>query len=191
MKKYLYLLLISVLVSCKKDNANATLEVSRPDEKSKGITKISYYNDKGKLDKTLEYINLCGKKYLNQGWYFDGNGDTLSKKSNFYKLEVEKNVIKYGDSSKVTLIYNPLLKNTVSGFLLSREYRLQNNYCNLNEIEVDTLYFVDNKLEFYAKFKNKGKRNIGGYILEVSEEIRKDRKYSERKVYLTIPFEVK
>lgn len=190
-KKLYLFFLIFTFISCNRNKANTCVDISNKEEKNKGITKISYYNDNGELEKTLEYINLCGKKYLNQGWYFDEKGDTLLDKSHFFKIKVEKKVLKIREQTTVTINYKPLLKNTISGFLLSKENLLKKDYCNLDEHDVDTLYFVDNKLQFSTGFKDKGPKNLGGYILEVSKKLIHDGSYSERKVYLSIPLDVK
>lgn len=183
-------LLFFTLISCNGNKENTSEGISNKEEKNRGITKISYYDDSGKLEKTFEYINLCGKRYLNQGWYFDRNGDTLFDKSHFFKVEVEKKVLSTGEQSKITISYKPLLKNTISGFLISKEKLIREDYCNLDEQAVDTIYFVDNKLQFSIEFKDKGHKNLGGYILEISKELAPDGIYSERKVYLSIPLDV-
>jgi len=187
---YLYFLIL-ILISCNVNKANTNIDISNTEEKNKGITKISYYNDNGELEKTLEYINLCGKEYLNQGWYFDKKGDTLLEKSHFFKVEVEKKVLDQREQIIIKISYKPLSRNTISGFLLSKENLLKDDYCNLDEHAVDTLYFVNNKLQFSTGFKDKGQKNLGGYILEVTKKLTPEGSYSERKVYLSIPFEVK
>ena len=93
------------------------------------------------------------------------------------------------EESKVTMVYKPLLKNTVSGILLCRENNIE--YCDLKSKKLDTLYFVDNKLEYIQVFKSKGAKKVTGYILEITKELRVDKKYDERKVYFTLNFTVK
>ena len=188
-KLKIILLLFSFLYSCKSDKQNNTIEISHIKQNPEHIEKYSFYRDDGSLDKTLEFINLCGKKYLNQGIYFTKNKDTIFSKSNYYKLIIEKNEIKLNELTKITITYKPLLKNSVSGLLLSKE-NIDLNFCNLNKSKFDTIFFVDNKIEFYQKFKKRGKKNIGGYILEMDKEL-KNKTYNERRVYLSISLEVK
>ena len=176
--------------SCTKEKKE---KITIQGVRKEGNLKYNFYKKNGKLNKTLEFINLCGKKYLNQGWYFNNSSDTIYEKSNFYKIIVEKNILKTNETSKITIYYNPLLKNTVSGLLISNQ-NVDLDYCNLNAAKLDTIYFVDNKLQFYQSFKNKGKVRIGGYILEISKILKNNdnrNEYDERKVYLNITFEVK
>ena len=62
---------------------------------------------------------------------------------------------------------------------------------DLKNKKLDTLYFVDNKLEYIQAFKSKGAKKVTGYILEITKELRVDKKYDERKVYFTLNFTVK
>jgi len=154
------------------------------------IGKWLYYNYNGKLEKGFEYIILNGQQYTNQGWYIDNNNDTILAKSNFYRVSVEKKNLKLLEPTKIKIFYKPLSKNAVSGFLLSKEKSMKDDYSNLDEHKLDTIYFVDNKLEFSIGFKDEGNKNIGGYILEVNTDTTPKGVYSERKVYLSIPLEV-
>ena len=189
MKKSVFLFILFVTISCQKEKRSAVVEISTNEQKMKGIKMYNFYRDDGSLEKTLEYINLCGEEYLNQGIYYDTNKDTVFEKSNFYQLNVNKNILKISDSSKIRIKYKPLLKNSISGLLLSRD-NVDWDYCNLNGSKLDTLFFVDNEIEFYQTFKNKGKKTVGGYILEIDKDLNK-KVYDERKVYVIIPFEVR
>ena len=192
MKTCIYSLFFIMLFSCN-ENEHEIENITKPEEKKEGITKYNYFNKDGKLNKTLEYINLCGKQYLNQGWYFNANSDTLYDKSNYYKIEVEKKNLKPYETSKIKITYKPYLKGSVSGILLSRK-NIKPDYCDLNYEKLDTIYFVDNKLVFQQGFKSKGNKIVGGYILEMKKEkkmVNKKNVYKERKVYFKIHFEVK
>lgn len=140
------------------------------------------------MKKTFEYVNVCGKDYLNESWHFNENGDTIKKKSHFCKIKIEKSVLKPLKESKVTIMYKPLLKNSISGILLCRENNI--NYCDIENKKLDTLYFVDNKLEYFQTFRNKGVKKVTGYVLEIKRELTADKKYDERKVYFTLNFTV-
>ena len=154
MKKIIFLLILFFFNSCRKEKTNNILEISTEYQKSKGIKIYNFYRNDGSLEKSLEYINLCGKEYLNQGYYFDKNKDTIFHKSNFYKISVEKRILKTNETSKITIKYKPLLKNSVYGILLSNE-NVNLDFCNLENSKLDTIFFVDNKIEFYQSFKNK------------------------------------
>ncbi|WP_306353315.1 hypothetical protein [Flavobacterium sp. '19STA2R22 D10 B1'] len=189
MTKYLLLLMLCVS-SCKEDKNDDIQNIS--DAKIKN-GKYKFYKKNGELDKVLEYINLCGTQYLNQGWYFKNNMDTLFGKSNFYKISVEKSILKSDENSRIIIKYKPFMKNSISVLLLGNK-NIDDNFCNLAKIRLDTLYFVDNKLEFNQSFRNKGTKMIGGYIIEfkkVPEKINNHNVYDERRVYFKIPFEVK
>ena len=159
--------------------------------KENKIGKWSYYSDDGRLEKVFEYINLNRHQYTNQGWYFNKNGDTLFNKSNFYKLKVKKSVLNPKEQTLVSISYNPLFKNAACGVLISKEKLLKDNYSNFDERNVDTLYFVDDKLQFATEFKGKGHKNLGGCILEVNKNPTPEDTYSERRVYISIPFDVR
>ena len=191
MKKiFCIIVIVSIIVSCEKKVKS--INISSLSEKQNGITKFNFYKKNGKLEKTLEYIDICGNKYLNQGWYFNDYEDTLSNKGNYFKIYVEKKILRPTETSKITILYKPLRQNTICGILISKNISI--DYCNLTDVKLDTIYFINNKLEFYQGFKSKGKTNIGGYILEISDRsIRVDnhKEFDERKVYFNIPFEVK
>ncbi|WP_423740190.1 hypothetical protein V8245_07565 [Flavobacterium columnare] len=190
MKKYYLLLIAIVTISCKNKDENNTKEKIGNNIKN---GKYRFYKKNKQLYKTLEYINLCGEQYLNQGWYFNKNLDTLYENSNYYKVSVEKNILKPNEKSRITLSYKPLMKNSVSVLLLG-DKNIDDNFCNLKEMKLDTLYFVDNKLEFYQCFKSKGIKKLGGYIFEIKKlknKVNNHSVYDERKVYIKIIFEVK
>lgn len=190
MKKYYLILSILIVASCKKNDENDTKGQVHDGIKT---GKYKFYKKNGDLNKVLEYINLCGKEYLNQGWYFSKNLDTLHDNSNYYKISVEKNILKPNESSNVIIKYKPLMKNSISVLLLG-DKDIDDNFCNLEKMRLDTLYFVDNQLEFKQSFKNKGIKNIGGYILEIKKlknKINNHDVYDERKVYLKVPFDVR
>lgn len=180
-------LIIVINFSCG-EKQDEIVDVSSKVDKENGVKKMSFY-EKGKLQKTFEYVNVCGKDYVNEGWYFNKNGDTIETKSHFYKIKIEKKILKPLEESKVTMIYKPLLKNTVSGILLCREDNI--SYCDLENKKFDTIYFVDNKLDYIQSFKYSGKKKLTGYVLEITKELRADKKYDERKVYFTLNFTVK
>jgi hypothetical protein len=194
MKVNIYVLIYLIIFSCKNDKKETIKDITTLIEKKEGISKLNFYNNKNELLKTLEYIDLCGKKYLNQGWYFNKNHDTIYKKSNFFKIKIEKNVLKENEKTKINIFYKPYLDNCISVLLLSRE-NIENNYCEiLKSKSYDTIYFINNKIEYYQSLEGKGKSYIGGYILEVKKldkKINNKSVYDERKVYVKIPFFVK
>jgi hypothetical protein len=178
--------MILINFSCEKEK-NGVVDVTTKADKENGIKRLSFY-EKGTLNKTLEYVNLCGKDYLNQGWYFSAKGDTVASKSHFCKIDIDKHVLKQLEKVKIRMTYKPLLKNTISGILLCKENNI--DYCELENKKCDTAYFVKNKLQLSLRFKNKGKVKVTGYVLEVSDKLTNG-KYDERKVYFTLNFNVK
>ena len=93
MKKiFCIIVIVSIIVSCEKKVKS--INISSLSEKQNGITKFNFYKKNGKLEKTLEYIDICGNKYLNQGWYFNDHEDTLSNKGNYFKIYVEKKILR-------------------------------------------------------------------------------------------------
>lgn len=192
MNKIFYIFIFFLLLSCKQDKKIFIKEITSIKEKREGIKKYNFYEN-DKLIKTLQYIDLCGKKYLNQGWYYNDRGDTIDKGSNYFKVSVSENLLKEYDSTKIAFFYKPILKKSILVLLICRED--VSNYCEIDKhSQFDTLYFNnDNKLEYYQGFQNIGKTNIMGHIIEVSSELKKVNNhnvYDERKVYFKIPFEV-
>lgn len=155
--------------------------------KSKKTGKWKFYKDK-KLYKVMQYVNINGMQYLNQGWFFDKLGDTLREYGNNYKFdylvteENDQNVI------DMTLNYNPLIAENSTVILLYNE-NLKKNFLNKDNIFFDTIFFHKNKAKF--KYVIRGKRktkvdfNFRAIIKEYAHIVPKDSiSYKERFVYL-------
>lgn len=184
------LLLIFCFISCK-ETSQSEIEVTSASEKKEGKKVFEYYKD-DVLEKKLEYINLCNKLYLNQGWYYNEKKELVLEKSNFFKTTIGKNKLKVKDTTLVKFYFKPIIKNSIRVLLLCQ--KKIDNYCEITTCKnFDTLYFKNNRLEYVHSFAKPGKRNVGGYILEISRTMKKKKGkdyFQERRVYFKIPFEV-
>ena len=97
------ILFIIINFSCEKDR-NGFVDITSEADDKNAVEKFNFYEN-GKLKKTLEYINVCGKEYLNQGWHFNQSGDTIEKKSHYCKIKIERNFLKQLEKTKVTMNY--------------------------------------------------------------------------------------
>lgn len=151
-----------------------------------------YYSENEKKEKVFEYINLCGKQYTNQGWYFNHNGDTLIKNSNFYKLNNFSNKIKHNEALAFQMFYKPILENSNSFICLSP--LIEEDFCNINNVTLDTIFAVNsnNIFDIHVSFSKIGNRNLRGFITEYTKRTvsNDSAEYNERKVYFDIPLTI-
>jgi hypothetical protein len=189
MKKII--LLLSILFLSCTENKQTEIEVTSVKEKKEGKKVFEYYND-DVLEKKLEYINLCNKLYLNQGWYYNKKKELDFERSNFFQATIGKTKLKVNDTTLVKFYYKPTIKNSIRVLLLCQ--KKIDNYCEITTCKhFDTLYFKNNRLDYVQSFAKPGKRNIGGYILEISRTMEKKKGkdfFKERRVYFKLPFEI-
>ena len=125
--------------------------------------------------------------------YFDKNGDTISENSNYYKISVDKSELVQNEITNINVEYKPLYDDSEFVLFLANE-KVDKNFCSLEKMKLDTLFFDDRKIKFELGFEKKGKRELSGYILEykkLKDKINNHNVYDERKVYFKIPFTVK
>jgi len=163
--------------------------------KNRMIGKWKFYKVNGKLDKIVEYINLCGRQYTNQGWYFDEKGDTLKKYGNYFDFKWSSKIIKKNQVVSLQMTYKPIIYlNSEVELCLDTEKKVSKDFCNIHKVKLAKFYKSSDVLETYFKFETSGKKNIRGYIREFfnREETEQDSITSgERYLYFDIPVEIK
>src|SRR5690554_2810065 len=151
------------------------------------IGKWTFYKKTGEIDKIIEYVNLNGKQYTNQGWYFNKDGDTIKEFGNYYNYKLSSNEIFAGEVFELEIEYKPLL--VVNGDLIAVFHpKVESDYSNIDSISLDTIVFQQNKGFSKVSFKDSGKKNLRGYIQEI---FRKNDSVAQRKLYIDIPIIVK
>ena len=87
------------------------------------------------------------------------------------------------------MFYKSLLPEDSKSFLCLSS-KIQNDFCNINEVKLDTIHPQNNSFDVLVSFSKKGNKNLRGFITEfqIEEYISKDSvRFAERKVYFDIP----
>lgn len=153
--------------------------------KSQKTGKWKYYKNK-RLEKVLQYKNINGTQYLNQGWFFDNNGDSIKAYGNNYKFEYTINKKDSQNEIDISITYNPLIAKNANVILLYNE-KLNKQFSNFHKIDLDTILFVNNRTEIKYILDNKEVDNFNfrAVIKEYADLVPKDSiTYKERFVYL-------
>jgi hypothetical protein len=157
--------------------------------KNNKVDQWRFFDSDGRLEKVFEYIDLCGTIYTNQGWYFDNRGDTLKDKSNFIKFLNFREKIKEKEILNFKILYSALLNNDSNSFICLSP-KIQENFCNINDVELDTIYPKNNSFDISVRFSKKGKNNLRGFVTEFQIEKYSNKgsvQFAERKVYFDLP----
>lgn len=153
------------------------------------IDKWKYYDKDEKIEKVFEYITICDKSYSNQGWYFTSEGDTLMDKSNFITYNNLKRNLKPKEILHFQMLYRSILPENSKSFVCISP-KIQDDFCNINEVKLDTIYSQNNSFDVLISFSKKGNKSLRGFVTEfqIEEYINKDSaRFAERKVYFDIP----
>lgn len=152
--------------------------------KNKKLGKWNFYKD-NKISNVVEYIDLCGVEYLNQGWFYDNKGNLDLKRSHFIEILDLKKIYKANEPIKFKIKYNSLWQN--NSFSIAEFHpKIDNDFCNLEKTKKDALLSNQHVFEFSLRFAEKGKKNIRGVIREVLEK--NDEKV--RELFFDIPIEI-
>lgn len=175
----------------KKFKNNFIESIGESTAQAKNIGVWKYYNQKGKLIKKQEFINLCGKEYLNQSWEFD-NGKMINDKGNHYKILLKKKEYFVGEPIQIAFFYTPILGND-SRNLIYLSPKILPDYCNIKKVHLEKWYSDNRKIVGTVTFKSKGIKNLRGYIQEFfySKNKSKNEEYLSREVYFTVKIIVK
>ncbi|WCO03489.1 toxin-antitoxin system YwqK family antitoxin [Psychroserpens ponticola] len=138
-----------------------------------------------KIDKIMQYKNIDGKQYLNQGWFFDKSGDTIHEYGSNYKFKYS---VKLKEKTiDISIKYKPLIAENANVILLHNE-KLNKEFSNIDEVVLDTIFFTNNKVDIEYKVKHKREKlnfNLRGIIKEYADLLKNDSiYYRERLIYL-------
>lgn len=171
--------------------------------------KWKYYNSYGQLDRIKEYEIIKGETYLNQDWFFNGEGDTISNKGSYYSIDFEKDTINLNEPVKAILTLNqPLFKNKNSSVkvIIPKDYsdNFNSDFSNEMDVNSDTIYDLNIEIEhrqvlglkadfrrnviFGRYYNTPGLKKLRGIIIEYYQDkssiLSKDTlKYFENKKY--------
>ena len=177
----------------KDFSENSVLLSEGKNFKKKMTGKWKFYKENGKLDKILEYIDLCDKEYLNQGWYFNENGDTIFDKSNFVNIKIDKDNFKVHKLYPIVFNYNKLFGGK-SKIVVYFSTFVGKKFCDIEKIPVIADSSYTSQIISNFSFTKSGKKNLRGVILESIDSIApgetKTQK-AERMTYFDIPVTVK
>lgn len=149
------------------------------------IGKWKYFKADGNLDKVIEYVDVCGSQYTNQGWYFKNGKDTLKNLGNYYNFKIPARVVQ-NEPFKFTIYHKPIIAANPN-VLLCIGNGVDKSYCNIEQTKIDTIYGVNNTISLEIIFSTKGDKNLRGFIEEYYAL--KDSSAS-RLIYIDIPIHV-
>jgi len=148
----------------------------------KKIGKWKYYKN-DKLEKVVEFINLCGVEYANQGWVYKNEDKAGALKSNNYKIENLRKSYSVNENVFFDLEYTPLFGDfSLSSATTGSE--IDKDFCNINKVALDSILSKNHKFKFKFIFLTKGNKNIRGFIREFTNRSENNQ---QRKVYFDIP----
>ncbi len=206
----------NIVNKTKYYHANDTLRIIEyfPDgsKQREGLTFINgnrigkwfLYRPGGTLSEVLQYINLGGEEYLNQGWHFDKKEDTIVGKGNYLEFRLSKDTVNIYEPVKILVnLKEPLLSYKSDVFVGIPKGSLSDineDFSNIKEVEWDTLPSIkkegilDNHekynlyVSFGLEFNEPGTKYIRGFLSENNEikpnEISQDSfDMKERKIY--------
>jgi antitoxin component YwqK of YwqJK toxin-antitoxin module len=154
------------------------------------IGKWNYFNKFSKKEKVLEYINLCGSQYLNQGWYFNKDGDTIKERSNYLTVRLDKSILKRNDTINLFFEYFPFLSKKPT-LIACQSNNLDNKFCNIDKSSLDTIITQSTKFKRSLLFKDKGTYFIRGFVQEHNNlAIDNKKDYKIRYVYYSLNLKV-
>lgn len=146
------------------------------------INKWKYY-DGHKVSKVFEYLNICNSQYTNQGWCYDGNGNLTDKGSNYFSFKIKNSRVRIGEKIVVEAFYKPALSKNSKVFICMSP-KLDNKFCNIDKIKLDTVLSINNKFKYDLVFKKEGTKNLRGFFNEVFFD-KENNKTGIRKVFFT------
>lgn len=170
---------------------NNILESSGEGYKTRRIGYWKYYDNKGRVIKKQEFINLCGKHYMNQSWEYDEKNRIIKDRGNNYQVFIDRKIYSVGDTINLKFIYTPALGRG-SHILIYVSPRISTDFCNLKDVKLDNWYSENLEINSKLTFSTKGKKNLRGFIQEyVFQKHRPENdKYLYREVYFDIPLNI-
>lgn len=177
-------------VFCKTFKNNI-LESSGEALQSRKIGIWDYYDINGNVTKKQEFINLCGKHYINQSWEYDTKKQIIITKGNHYQIFLEKKEYLVNEKINIKIIYTPLLGNK-SKNLIYTSTKITPDFCNIANVKLDYWYSDNREITIKLIFSTKGDKNLRGFIQEYlyKKERPVNDKYLYREVYFDIPLHI-
>ncbi|MEN8125065.1 MAG: hypothetical protein ABFR32_08025 [Bacteroidota bacterium] len=130
------------------------------------IGKWDLFDDKGIIDKTIEYMLIQGKQYSNQVWYYnDSKEDTIYDVSNYFKFSGLKKKYNKGDTAFIEVQYKPIFTSYSELILVTGE-GIEKNFSNIDEVRMDTIDAENMKFDLNIILDKHGNENIRGYLKE-------------------------
>lgn len=178
-------------VFCKTFKKNI-LESSGEAFKNRKIGYWNYYNVKGIIFKKQEFINLCGKHYMNQSWEYNDSNQIIKDKGNHYQIILKERKYFVGDTINIKVIYTPALGHE-SRNIIYVSPTISSYFCNIKEVKLDNWYSDSREFNSKVVFTTRGKKNLRGYIQEYlfQKDKPKSMEYLYREVYFDIPILIK
>lgn len=150
--------------------------------------KWSYFDHKGSVRKIFKYIDYCGVDYMNESWFYDNGGNLIIEKSNFIEIKNLKKAYMTNESVNIKFIYYPYLHKNSESFLCISP-NIDSNFCNVNQISLDSVFSNNNQFDFNVRFNKKGIKNLRGFVHELYYD-KHINKTIERKVYFDLLLKV-
>lgn len=167
--------------------------------KSDGLIRIGkwkFYDSKMSVKKVIEYINLCGKTYLNQEWNYDEKGRLDVDKSVFFTCKItEPTKINGEDGFNVKIFYKPFVKKgSICTINLSKD--IDSTFCNAEQLKMFTLRSNANFtftipiriLDLKDGFKFKGYIDEHNFNLDKNDTL--NPQHSVRRIFFAIPLKL-
>ena len=154
--------------------------------KKKG--KWNFYKNE-KISKTVEYIDLCGVEYLNQGWIYDDNGKLDLKESNFIEISSLKKSYKTDEPIMIKMKYNSIW-NINSRSIVQYHIYVDSNFCNIDNIKLDEKLSKNHFFDLKIGFAKIGKYNLRGVIREINNFKDIKENFNSRELYFDIPIAI-
>lgn len=171
-----------------------------------------FYHKNGVVSQKIEYFNIAGKEYVNQGWYYNEQGKELEDSGNYITIETQKDTVKVEEPiiflfslvkpyfSYESDVYVCIPKNKLSD--------LKQDFSNIEKIPLDTFVSIKNEkivkdfdkynrqVSFGLTFSEEGEVNVRGFFTEIypndgnfgmdkeKYEILERRIYFDKKIYV-------
>lgn len=129
-----------------------------------------YYRKNGTLKGIFEYKTIRGEQFTNQGWHFNEEEKFIEEQGNYIDYQVSSYKVKQNDTILFNLKYKPLLALNSNVFMCFST-KINDDYSNLNEIKLDTIYLKNNKITNHKFiFETKGEKIIKAFVKEYIED---------------------
>ncbi|NAY93487.1 hypothetical protein GTQ34_16365 [Muricauda sp. JGD-17] len=201
MRVFFPLILILLVVSCRTDKKNGTVNnsgnsISSDSLERTGIWKYAVNNESIK-DSIVEFLKINGRDYVNQIWLVNKERDTVG--GNYFNMYLN-DTTKLGEVTRIRfeLAQPAISKDSEVYVLLPVEVSdLEEEFSNFFDLELDTVHSLKNDgishpkladsglklnhiVEFGIEYSTPGKKRIKGII---SEKGLFNGKESERRLF--------